>query len=565
MSSSLFKITVVQHWLHDYWIDPQGRPCIEGALGSRFVKTRRVPAGTPGALKVKKKSKKWYGRVPGKRQPVPLSANKVAAQQLLAALVNKTELGRAGILDPFEEHRRRPLADHIGDYRRFLEAEGNCSEYVAKTYARIGEILDNCGFVFVADLSADKVTEYLHGLRRNPLRPALPFGKDSFTPEELKAALGGVRPPQLARVLRREGLAANGNGKARRYPRDTVEALQDRFCRGIGISTSNGYLTAIKGFSRWLYQQERTGRDRLVSLSRLNAKTDLRHERRALAEAELRQLLEAAERSELAVEGLSGRDRRMLYATAMVTGFRASELASLTSTSFDLLSGRPTVTVKAAYSKNRRTSVQPLPADVACALEVYLVGRSPGQPIWPGAWSKNAAEMLRVDLARASLPYRDEDGRVADFHALRHSYITLLERSGVSPKLAQELARHSDIRLTMNVYTHARLHDLAGAVEGLPAILGKPRTEPAVLAATGTGAVCTGFVSTNDIIRESMMPLEVNRGRKTRSPVAHNSLQTQVVEADCAAVRSVEGKLPGLDSNQDKENQNLLCYRYTTG
>ena len=23
--------------------------------------------------------------------------------------------------------------------------------------------------------------------------------------------------------------------------------------------------------------------------------------------------------------------------------------------------------------------------------------------------------------------------------------------------------------------------------------------------------------------------------------------------------------LPGLDSNQDKENQNLLCYRYTTG
>ena len=24
-------------------------------------------------------------------------------------------------------------------------------------------------------------------------------------------------------------------------------------------------------------------------------------------------------------------------------------------------------------------------------------------------------------------------------------------------------------------------------------------------------------------------------------------------------------ELPGLDSNQDKENQNLLCYRYTTG
>ena len=26
-----------------------------------------------------------------------------------------------------------------------------------------------------------------------------------------------------------------------------------------------------------------------------------------------------------------------------------------------------------------------------------------------------------------------------------------------------------------------------------------------------------------------------------------------------------KNRLPGLDSNQDKENQNLLCYRYTTG
>jgi hypothetical protein len=114
--------------------------------------------------------------------------------------------------------------------------------------------------------------------------------------------------------------------------------------------------------------------------------------------------------------------------------------------------------------------------------------------------------MLRIDLEAAAISYRDSEGRVCDFHALRHSYITLLERSGVSPKVAQELARHSDIRLTMNVYTHARLHDLAGAVEGLPALLptGSASTREA-LQATGTdgtrefptrevGSVCTGFV-----------------------------------------------------------------------
>jgi hypothetical protein len=125
---------------------------------------------------------------------------------------------------------------------------------------------------------------------------------------------------------------------------------------------------------------------------------------------------------------------------------------------------------------------------VAAALRAYLAGRPNDKPVWPGRWYKEAAEMLRMDLESAGIPYRDEDGRVADFHALRHSYVTLLERNGVSPKLAQELARHSDIRLTMNVYTHARLHDLAGAVEGLPSLL--PTNPPAgaapPLAATGT-------------------------------------------------------------------------------
>src|SRR5260370_1127230 len=79
--------------------------------------------------------------------------------------------------------------------------------------------------------------------------------------------------------------------------------------------------------------------------------------------------------------------------------------------------------------------------------------------------------MLRIDLDAAGIAYRDEEGRVADFHALRHSYITLLSRSGVSPKVAQELARHSDIRLTMNVYTHTGLFDLAGAVDSMPALI----------------------------------------------------------------------------------------------
>jgi len=43
-------------------------------------------------------------------------------------------------------------------------------------------------------------------------------------------------------------------------------------------------------------------------------------------------------------------------------------------------------------------------------------------------------------------------------------------KPGVVPRMPQERMRHSDIRLTMNVYTHLELADTAGAVEALPRI-----------------------------------------------------------------------------------------------
>ena len=53
--------------------------------------------------------------------------------------------------------------------------------------------------------------------------------------------------------------------------------------------------------------------------------------------------------------------------------------------------------------------------------------------------------MLRRDLEAAGIPYRTAEG-IADFHALRHTYASRLVRHGVSVKVAQDLARHSDPR-----------------------------------------------------------------------------------------------------------------------
>ena len=77
------------------------------------------------------------------------------------------------------------------------------------------------------------------------------------------------------------------------------------------------------------------------------------------------------------------------------------------------------------------------------------------------------------------LAHKNHAGLYADFHSLRHYFITSLERAGLSPKMAQTLARHSDIRLTLGVYTHVGLHDQTAAIGTLPGPLcdSKGRTD----------------------------------------------------------------------------------------
>ena len=58
-----------------------------------------------------------------------------------------------------------------------------------------------------------------------------------------------------------------------------------------------------------------------------------------------------------------------------------------------------------------------------------------------------------------------------DFHALRHTFVTNLARADISPKVAQTLARHSDIRLTMDIYTHVDREQQVAAIESLPALI----------------------------------------------------------------------------------------------
>lgn len=83
--------------------------------------------------------------------------------------------------------------------------------------------------------------------------------------------------------------------------------------------------------------------------------------------------------------------------------------------------------------------------------------------------------------------YRDDDGKQADFHALRGTYLSHLGRSGASVKILQTLARHSTSGLTLQRYVRVSAHDLAAAVADLPPIIGnRPESEREELRATGT-------------------------------------------------------------------------------
>jgi integrase len=262
-----------------------------------------------------------------------------------------------------------------------------------------------------------------------------------------------------------------------------LDALAALRSDGLGPETINHHIRAVKAFSRWLWKDGRAREHYLAHLATTNPEADRRRRRRALSAAEAARLIQAAERGEV-IMGMTGPDRARCYAVALGTGFRASELASLTPERFDLSADPPTATVPAAYTKNGKEAVQPLPVALAARLAPWLATLPPGRPVFP--LPRRTAEMLRVDLEAAGILYETDSG-VCDFHSLRGVYISNLVASGASVKTCQVLARHSTPSLTIGIYAKASLHDLVGAVDALPDLTpSTPCPEALDLRATGT-------------------------------------------------------------------------------
>lgn len=187
---------------------------------------------------------------------------------------------------------------------------------------------------------------------------------------------------------------------------------------------------------------------------------------------------------------MTGPERALLYCLALETGFRLSELRSLTTQSFNFSSDTPTVTVRAGYSKRRREDTIPLRPETADFLTGFLESLADGERVFNLPRNELIVRLLirpDLDLARNEwieeakgdaeertrrersdfLRYVDRNGRYADFHALRHSCITNLCRVAGLTKTAQDLARHSTPVLTAR-YAHSFSEEEIAAVNGLP-------------------------------------------------------------------------------------------------
>jgi hypothetical protein len=194
--------------------------------------------------RVKSHSKKWWAQFKDAHERlkrVPLSIDETAAQAMLNQLVQRVEREKAGLVDPTEEQRKRLLTDHIREFESHLRNKGVSDRQFVESIAKLRKLVAARKWPRIGDITAGGVLEFLGQLRRD----------------------------------------------------------------GLSAQTYNNYLTAIKQFTRWLVRDRRTPIDPLVHLSKLNVRTDRRHDRRALSQDEFAWLAEAA-RTGRHVESIAG-------------------------------------------------------------------------------------------------------------------------------------------------------------------------------------------------------------------------------------------------------------------
>jgi integrase len=360
---------------------------------------------------------------------------------VLAQLERRAEMVRSGVLSEAEDmvadHRRSPIELHVASYIASLNARGVTKRHALNQRRLLTAVLDECGFKSLQDVRREKVERWL------------------TTGENLRRS----------------------------------------------ARTRNTYLSAARWFLTWTVETDRILANPLARIPLADEKADRRRQPRALTADEVERLMDAARRRPLVeaqkfnrgwrkgqngahlrpetaakLEHL-GQERALIYKTLVLTGLRLGELSALRVCDAVLHGPRPHLLLDARHEKNREGSTIPLRADLAADLRSWIAGKPADEPLL--RLGANQVKVLNRDLDFAGIQKRDDRGRTACIHSLRHTHATLMSRGGVGPRVVQAAMRHATMDLTMQVYTDPRLLDVAAALDVLPSLPLTPRIEAA--------------------------------------------------------------------------------------
>jgi integrase len=301
------------------------------------------------------------------------------------------------------------------------------------------------------------------------------FANERLTVEQflgrwLEAKQGTVRPGTWARYEELVRLHVNPRIGRRRLARLKPEQLQQCYAE---LQASRSPATALK-VHRMLHSAfklaVRWGAMPQNTTELVIAPAVQRHEFDTFTAEQARSFLEVVQGDRL----------EALYVLAITTGMRQGELLGLHWQDVDLERRRLQLARQLKTRQSRRAVLLPELAATALvdhrdrqAVEREQQGASweecglvfpntVGRPLSPNNLRYRSFFPL---LARAGLP------RIR-FHDLRHSCATLLLGEGVHPKIVSDLLGHSQIGITLDLYSHVTATMQAVAAEAMGRLLG---------------------------------------------------------------------------------------------
>lgn len=346
----------------------------------------------------------------GKREVETLCPENDLANTKATEISRRIDRWKMGLVDQreerFVEEARRPIEQHVDDYRQALIARATTHEHTELYCSRIRKVIKIVKANQISDLS----------------------------PAAVQAAV--------------------------------VELKDDRTGELLSAQTRNHYLTALKCFVGWMQQEGRVRDNWLAGrLRSYNVKSDRRLTRRVIGEQNLALLIKAAESGRV-FKSTTGAERAMVYRTVIATALRSNEIQTLQVKHVHFDATDAGILIESRHGKNRKEAFQPIDHDLARRLADHVAGRGVEEKLFK--LPRDLAPMVMFDLVAAGISTYDDAGNVYDFHALRYESGSLLLARGANPKVIQEHMRHSTITLTLDRYGKLQLHDRRNAVEGLP-------------------------------------------------------------------------------------------------